>query len=99
MGGLLNRGLWQAPFQPLMRAIAIVVTLKIKQLRLKIGGSPEEHAIEILAPNRPDQSLDEGMRKWNVRNRLDFGDLNYPKVGLPLVVPIEWIMVRAEVFW
>ena len=82
-----------------MRAVAIVVTLKIKQLRLKIGGRPEEHAIEILAPNRPDQSLDEGMRKWNVRNRLDFGDLKYPKVGLPLVVPIEWVMVRAEVFW
>jgi hypothetical protein len=70
LGGLLNGGLWQAPIQPLMRAVAIVVTLKIKQLRLKIGGRPEEHAIEILAPNRPDQSLDEGMRKWNVRNRL-----------------------------
>jgi hypothetical protein len=57
-------------------------------------------ALELeLAPNRPNQSLYEGMRKWHVRNRLDFRNLEYPKIGLPLVESIQRIMIRAEVFW
>ena len=39
------------------------------------------------------------MRKWHVRNRLDFRNLEYPKIGLPLVESIQRIMIRAEVFW
>ena len=39
------------------------------------------------------------MRKRHVRNSLDFGDPEYPKIGLPLVESIQRIMIRAEVFW
>ena len=39
------------------------------------------------------------MRKWFVRNRLDFRNIEYPKIGLPLVESIQRIMIRAEVFW
>jgi hypothetical protein len=39
------------------------------------------------------------MRKWHVRNSLDFRNPEYPKVGLPLVESIQRIMIRAEVFW
>jgi hypothetical protein len=39
------------------------------------------------------------MRKRHVRNRLDFGYLQYPKIGLPLVESIQRIMIRAEVSW
>ena len=53
----------------------------------------------MLAPNCPDQSLYEGMRKRHVRNSLDFGYLEYPKIGLPLGESIQRIMIRAEVFW
>jgi hypothetical protein len=73
--------------------------LKIQQLRLEIGLGPEQDPVEVLAPNRPDQSFYEGMRKRHVRNSLDFGDLEYPKIGLPLVESIQRIMIRAEVFW
>src|SRR6516164_4054525 len=38
------------------------------------------------------------MRKRHVRNRLDFGDFEYSKIGLPLVESIQRIMIRAEVF-
>src|SRR6516164_11125640 len=38
------------------------------------------------------------MRKRHVRNRLDFGDSEYSKSGLPLVESIQRIMIRAEVF-
>src|SRR6266851_7552359 len=38
------------------------------------------------------------MRKWNVRNRLDFRHLQYAKIGLPLMESIQRIMVGTEVF-
>ena len=34
-----------------------------------------------------------------MRNSLDFVHLEYPKVGLPLVKSIQWVMIRAEVLW
>jgi len=73
--------------------------LKIDQLRLQVGRGPEQDPVEVLAPNCPDHSLYEGMRKRHVRNSLDFGDPEYPKIGLPMVEAIQRIMIRAEVFW
>ena len=37
------------------------------------------------------------MGQWNVRNGLDFCHLQNPQIGLPLVEPIERIVVGAEV--
>src|SRR5215468_11937452 len=37
------------------------------------------------------------MGQWNVRDGLDFGHLEYPQVGLPLVEPIKRIVIGAEV--
>jgi hypothetical protein len=54
--------------------------------------------VEILAANRADQSLYEGVRKRHVGNRLDFRYLKNPKIGLPLVESIQRIMIRAEIF-
>ena len=66
-----------------MRSMAIIVMLKIDQ-RLQTSRGPEQDPVEVLAPNRPDQALYEGMRKRPVRNSLDFGDPEYRKIGLPL---------------
>ena len=41
------------------------------------------------------QSLYEGMRQRYVRNSLDFGYLEYPKICLPLVESIQRIMIGA----
>ena len=82
-----------------MSSMAIIVMLKIEQLRLEIALGPEQDPVEVLAPNRPDQSFYEGMRERHVRNSLDFGYLKYAKIGLPLVESIQRIMIRAEVSW
>src|SRR5438093_686850 len=37
------------------------------------------------------------MREWDVRDGLDFFHVEDPKVPLPLVEPVQRIMVRAEV--
>lgn len=89
----------KAPFQPSMRSMTVIVMLKIDSLRLQIGCGPEYDAVEILATNRADQSLYEGVRKRHIRNSLDFGYLGNPKIGLPLVESIQRIMIRAEIFW
>jgi len=88
-----------------MRSMAIIVMLKIEQLRLQIGRRPESAVVQNRVLSRysrrtvPDQPLYEGMRKRHVRNSLDFGDSEYPTIGLPLVESIQWMMVQAEVFW
>jgi len=37
------------------------------------------------------------MRQGNVRHALDFRHLQNPQIGLPLLEPIKWIVVGAEV--
>src|SRR5215469_12733369 len=81
-----------------MCSMAVIVMLKIDELRLQIGCGPEYDAVEILAANRADKSLYEGVRKRHVRNRLDFGYLEDPKISLPLVESIQRIVIRAEIF-
>lgn len=72
--------------------------LEIDEFCLQIGRGPEERPIEKLAPNRADQSLHERMRQRHIRSRLDFGHVEYSKIGLPLMESIQRIMIRAEVF-
>jgi hypothetical protein len=37
------------------------------------------------------------MRQGNVGDGLDLCQLQYPQIGLPLVKPVEWIVVGAKV--
>ena len=43
-----------------MDAISVVVISELIQLPLKINRVPEERAIQILSPDRPDQPFDDG---------------------------------------
>jgi len=74
-------------------AVVIVVLLKIAQLGLQIRRAPEQDPVQVLAPNRPDQSLDERVRKWHVRDRFDFNHIENSKVSLTLMESIERIMI------
>ena len=47
--------------------------------------------------NGADQPFDEGMRERHVRRDLDFFHVEGSQIRLPLVEPIQRIMVRAEV--
>jgi hypothetical protein len=82
-----------------MRAMIVEVASEIEQLVFEIRARPEQHAIQTLPPDRSDQPLHEGMGQGNVGDGLDFGHLQNPQVGLPLVKPIKRIMVAANVFW
>ena len=55
-------------------------------------------AVEVLASNRANHSLYEGMRERHVGNSLDFPYLEHPKIRLPFVESIQRIVIRAEIF-
>ena len=77
----------------------VEVGSEIEQLGFEIRARPEKRAIQTLPPYRSDRPLHEGMGQGNVGDGLDFGHLQNPQVGLPLVKPIKRIMVAANVFW
>jgi hypothetical protein len=86
----------RAPVQFRMRAMTVIVALEVEELDLQIRGRPEERAIQILAPNGANQPFHEWMRERHVPHGLDFFHIEDSEIGLPLVKPIQGIMVRAE---
>jgi hypothetical protein len=70
---------------------------EIEQLVFEIGRRPEQRMIQILAPKGADEPFHEWMGQGDVGDGLDLCHLQYPQIGLPLVEPVEWIVVGAEV--
>ena len=68
-----------------MHAMCVVIVSEFSQLPGEVGDVAEEHAIEKLTPNRPDQPFDERMRHWGVGDRLDLRDLEDAQVREPAV--------------
>jgi hypothetical protein len=87
----------RAPFQSRMRSVTIVVALKIEELYLQIRGRPAQRAIQAFASNRANEPFNEGVRQRHVRDSFDFLHVEDPKIPLPLMEPIQRIMVRADV--
>src|SRR5262245_46286570 len=52
--------------------------------------------IEEFSTHRPDQALDERVGQRHVRDRLDFIDLQNPKIPRPPVRLEYWIMISTE---
>ena len=77
--------------------MVVEVSPEIEQFVFQICSRPEQHVIQILASNGADQPFHEGMGQRNVGDGLDFCHLQNPQSGLPLVEPIERIVVRAQV--
>jgi hypothetical protein len=68
-----------------MHAMVVVVIPEGLQLSRQIGRVPEEDAVQVLAPDRADQTLNERMRYRCVGYRLDLLDLADAQVGEPAV--------------
>jgi hypothetical protein len=71
--------------------------LEFVELRLQIRGRPEQDAVQIFAPNGANQPFNEGMGERRVRHRLDLPDVEDAQIRLPLVEPIQGIVVRTEI--
>src|SRR2546429_4631097 len=80
-----------------MGAMVVEVGPEIEQLVFEVCRRPEQHVIQVFPPQGADQPFYEWMGQGDVGDGLDFYRLQYPQIGLPLVEPIERIIVRAEV--
>ncbi len=58
-GIMVRPGVGKATAGPLMYAFSMVVVLETEQFPLRISGIPEWRVVEILAPECPDEALDE----------------------------------------
>ena len=81
-----------------MYAVLVVIIREGLQLSRQVERVPEEHVIEIFAPDSADQPFNERMRDRGVRNRLDLLDLDDAQVREPAVEAKERVMVGADVF-
>ena len=52
----------------------VVIASEFVEIPREFDHLPEKHVVEVLVPDRADQPLNERMRNWGVRNRLDLLD-------------------------
>ena len=69
----------------MMSPIPVVVVREFDEFPFKIPGVPKEDVVKVFATDCADQSLDEWMRLWRIRDGLDLIDLQYPKICFPSV--------------
>ena len=80
-----------------MRVMVVEVGPEIEQLVFEVCRRPEQPVLQVFAPQRADQPFHEWMGQGNVGDGLDLCHFQYPQIGLPLVEPVERIIVGAEV--
>jgi len=83
--------------QRVMAAIRVVVVSESDQFDLEICCRPKQQPIQTFSADCSDQSLDERMRPGNVWNRFNFCHVENSKIGLPLMKPIQRIVIGAQV--
>jgi hypothetical protein len=78
------------------RAMVVVVIPEGLQLSRQIDRVPEEDAVQLLAPDRANQTLNERMRHRCVGDRLDLVDLADAQVGAPAVEAKQRVVIGAD---
>ena len=77
--------------------MVVEVGPEIEQLVFEICRCPEQRVIQVLASKGADEPFHEWMGQGNVGDGLDSCHLQYPWIGMPLLEPVEWIVVGTEV--
>ena len=81
-----------------MNAMTVVVIPESLQLSRQVDRVPEEDAVQVLVPDRADQTLNERVRHRRVGDRLDLIDLEDAQVDEPAVKAKSRIVVGADAF-
>ena len=76
----------RVPIQRLMNTVLVVVVHERIEFSFKVLRIPKEDVVKVFTTNRPDQSLNKGMRTRCIRDGLDLINVQNPQVGLPSVV-------------
>ena len=87
---------WRPSFQRRMGPMRVIEVLEVRQFPFQVGHGPEQHPIQAFSSQCADQPFDKRMGQRHVRDTLDFDHPQDPKVGVPLVEPVQRIVVVAE---
>ena len=79
-----------------MGPVRVIEGLKVTQFLFQVRRGPEQHPIHELSSHCADQSFDKRMRQRHVRDTLHLGHPQDPQVGVPLVDPVQRVVVGAE---
>ena len=79
-----------------MNSILVVVIREASKLSSKIPSVPKEDVIKVFATDCSDQSFNEWMRSRRVGDGLDLIDFKDPKIGFPLLVAKQRVVIGAE---
>src|SRR5215471_20786142 len=75
----------------------IKISLEIEELCLQISRCPEERPVQALSSYRADQPFNERMGQRDIGYCLDFRYVQDAQIGLPLLKPIQRIVIGADV--
>ena len=89
---------WRGTDERTMNAMGFVIIRECVQLSRPVDRVPEEDAVEVLALDRADQTVNERMRQRCAGDRLDLLDLADVQVGAPAVKAKQRVVVGADVF-
>ncbi len=87
---------WRETCDRAVHSMVVVVIPEGLQLARQIDRVQEENAVQVLAPNRADQTLNERMRHRCVGDRLDLLDLTDAQVGEPAVGAKQRVVRRVK---
>jgi hypothetical protein len=79
-----------------VNAPLVVIGSELIQLAMQVEAVPEERVVEILAPKRSDQPLDERMRARHEGDGLEFLDVENSQIRPPAMKPEQWVMIGTE---
>jgi hypothetical protein len=81
-----------------VHAVRVVIIRECVQLSPQVDRVPEEHPIQVLAPDGADQPFDERMQSPHVLKRLDLPDPKHAEVGeLPLEAKQRVVVGTQEI--
>jgi hypothetical protein len=73
--------------------VLVVIGLVILELPLKIALVPKQGPIEVVAPHRPDKSLNESMGTRRTGNGFDLINFKHTKIREPPMKAKQWIVI------
>jgi hypothetical protein len=73
--------------------LLVVIGFASLELPFQIALVPKISPIEVLAPHRPNQSLNERMGTRCTGNAFDLIDFKYPKIRKPPMKTKQWIVI------
>lgn len=80
-----------------MSPVDVVERLEVGEFSPEICRTPERHLVEVITAERPDEPFNERVGERDIRDGLDFIDLEHPQVRQPAMEFEQRVVIGAEI--